>query len=290
MRFRNILYLKGRVRMFNPGLEIGSVLTNDEIRSIFKCGNMGGMRKSNQTNSLIIISDHTKNLYDDKWDGDILHYTGMGKKGDQSINFAQNRTLNESRLNGVKVFLFEVLKAKEYIFMGEVYLCDTPYQASQKDEDGLMRNVWVFPVKVIDEVASTIINQELVIRNFEKKEQKANKLTDEELMSKAKESYSDRVSIRNTQSKTYERNPFVTAFAKRWANGICQLCEKPAPYLNKNGEPHLHTHHIEWLSRGGEDSIFNTIALCPNCHDKMHVMELEEDVIKLKEKIKNQFN
>ncbi|HDR7417805.1 TPA: HNH endonuclease [Bacillus cereus] len=66
---------------------------------------------------------------------------------------------------------------------------------------------------------------------------------------------------------------------------MCQLCDQPAPYLNKKGEPHLHIHHIEWLSRGGEDSIYNTVALCPNCHDKMHVQDLEEDVRKLKEKI-----
>lgn len=81
----------------------------------------------------------------------------------------------------------------------------------------------------------------------------------------------------------YERNTYVSEYAKRRANGICQLCDQPAPYLNKKGEPHLHIHHIEWLSRGGEDSIYNT--LCPNCHDKMHVQDLEEDVRKLKEKI-----
>jgi 5-methylcytosine-specific restriction enzyme A len=59
----------------------------------------------------------------------------------------------------------------------------------------------------------------------------------------------------------YERNPIVTEYAKRWANGICQLCEKPSPFVNKNGLPHLHTHHIEWLSRGGEDSIENVAAI-----------------------------
>ncbi|MFF2855573.1 restriction endonuclease [Peribacillus sp. NPDC058002] len=30
--------------------------------------------------------------------------------------------------------------------------------------------------------------------------------------------------------------------------------------------------------------MYNTIALCPNCHDKMHVLDLEGDVRKLKEK------
>ena len=32
--------------MFNPGLSIGQTLKNSDIVDIFKCGNMGGMRRS----------------------------------------------------------------------------------------------------------------------------------------------------------------------------------------------------------------------------------------------------
>ncbi len=52
---------------FNPGLEIGQILKNDDIVNIFKCGNMGGMRRSKATNTLVIVSDYTKGLYHDKW-------------------------------------------------------------------------------------------------------------------------------------------------------------------------------------------------------------------------------
>lgn len=41
-------------------------------------------------------------------------------------------------------------------------------------------------------------------------------------------------------------------------------------------------HHIIWLLGGGEDTIQNTVALCPNCHRKMHVLNLEFDLQKLK--------
>lgn len=60
--------------MFNPGLEIGQILKNSEIVEIFKCGNMGGMRRSKTTNTLVIVSDYTKGLYHDKWIGGVLHY------------------------------------------------------------------------------------------------------------------------------------------------------------------------------------------------------------------------
>lgn len=88
--------------------------------------------------------------------------------------------------------------------------------------------------------------------------------------------------MRNAVTITYERNAYVSEYAKRRANGVCQLCKKEAPFKNKDGEPYLETHHIEWLSRGGTDTLDNTVALCPNCHRKMHVLDLEVDKEKLK--------
>jgi len=82
------------------------------------------------------------------------------------------------------------------------------------------------------------------------------------------------------------RNRYIAEYAKRKANGVCQLCNMPAPFLDKDGEPYLESHHIEWLSNGGEDSIDNVVALCPNCHKKMHVVNDRNDVRKLQQKIK----
>ncbi|WP_223111555.1 HNH endonuclease [Billgrantia pellis] len=39
---------------------------------------------------------------------------------------------------------------------------------------------------------------------------------------------------------------------------------------------------MEWLAKGGEDTIENTVALCPNCHRKMHALGLEADILRLK--------
>lgn len=76
----------------------------------------------------------------------------------------------------------------------------------------------------------------------------------------------------------YIRDPYISEYAKRRANGICQLCEKPAPFMNSKGEPYLESHHVIWLSAGGDDSVDNVVALCPNCHRKMHIVCAEEDV------------
>jgi 5-methylcytosine-specific restriction protein A len=44
-------------------LQQGIVLTNNQVKEIFQCGNMGGMRRSHATNTLVLICDHTKSLY-----------------------------------------------------------------------------------------------------------------------------------------------------------------------------------------------------------------------------------
>jgi 5-methylcytosine-specific restriction protein A len=36
-----------------------------------------------------------------------------------------------------------------------------------------------------------------------------------------------------------------------------------------------------WLSNGGDDSIQNAVALCPNCHRKMHALNRKADIKKL---------
>ncbi|WP_429628901.1 HNH endonuclease [Tunturiibacter psychrotolerans] len=38
-------------------------------------------------------------------------------------------------------------------------------------------------------------------------------------------------------------------------------------------QPYLECHHIVWLARGGDDTIENTVAMCPNCHRRMHVLD-----------------
>ncbi|WP_241823938.1 hypothetical protein [Enterovibrio norvegicus] len=116
-------------------LSPGTKLDNVQLCDIFGCSPQGGMRRAHQTNTLVIISNHVKSIYDDRWEGGTLHYTGMGANGDQSLAFMQNKTLAESDTNGVGVHLFEVFIDKEYTYVGLVELCGAPYQEPQRDEN-----------------------------------------------------------------------------------------------------------------------------------------------------------
>ena len=114
----------------------------------------------------------------------------------------------------------------------------------------------------------------------ERRERKARRLSPEELAARA--AAAPKVAgQRQTTATSYERDQYVSRFAKERAKGCCELCAKPAPFKKSDGEPYLETHHVTWLSKGGEDSIANTVALCPNCHRKMHELDADLDRAKL---------
>ena len=260
-------------------LTSGTTLNNQELCDIFLCSPQGGMRRAHKTNTLVIVSNHIVSIYDDRWNDNVFHYTGMGTIGDQSLTFAQNKTLSESKDNGVAIHLFEVFVDLEYTYIGQVKLSASPYFEKQPDADNNLRNACVFPLALVDGVAPAIPN-EIEHKPFDAKSKKAQRLSDEQIAKKAQDAKVSKGS-RDVLSKQYHRDPWIAENAKRLAKGICQLCELPAPFLNKNKKPYLEAHHIVWLANGGEDTIKNTVALCPNCHTKMHIVNSSSDVEKL---------
>lgn len=262
----------------------GDHIDNSQLCSIFGCSPQGGMRRSKKTNTLVLVSNHVKSVYEDRWLSDVFHYTGMGMTGDQSLNFGQNRTLAESDDNGVTIHLFEVFTKQQYVYVGRMRLAAKPYQEQQLDSEGNERQVWMFPLKIVEGKQPTV-NGFVINELSTQKENAAERLSVEELIKRAKTAPAQAGSKR-TETTQHDRNPWVSELAQRRANGYCQLCNKPAPFTKANGRPYLETHHIVWLSEGGEDTLANTVALCPNCHRKMHILGINTDLIKLKQAAK----
>ncbi len=118
----------------------------------------------------------------------------------------------------------------------------------------------------------------------EMKERYFDSLSLKQLKQTLLEEQSNKNNRKVTQTAVYNRSVFIKEFARRVAGGICQLCDREAPFLDKQGKPFLEVHHIHYLSRGGSDTIDNVVALCPNCHRKIHQLELEEDIKKIKDR------
>lgn len=73
------------------------------------------------------------------------------------------------------------------------------------------------------------------------------------------------------QVRIFVRNQHVAAAVLLRANGTCEGCGLPAPFIRKsNGLHYLEVHHKIRLADNGDDTVENAIALCPNCHRKAH--------------------
>lgn len=76
---------------------------------------------------------------------------------------------------------------------------------------------------------------------------------------------------RNKGQLGFARRPDVKAWVLRQADGRCELCGEPAPFASEGGVPYLEHHHVVQLANGGSDTVENSVAVCPNCHRRLHL-------------------
>lgn len=262
----------------------GDVIDNERLREIFKCSSQGAVRRSLKTNCLVLIADHTRPACDDKWIGKTFHFTGMGLSGEQGLSFNQNKALCDSNENGTRLFLFEVYEAGNYMYVGEVELALNPYLSRQTDSEKKTRDVTVFPLLLRGNAHPPLRKKDLPAPDEEIVKKKIPIVRPDGPGFPARSSVDDG-GRHDVATEVFDDDQIVAEYAKRKADGVCQLCNKPAPFKDPDGEPFLEIHHIIPLAEGGEDSIGNVVALCPNCHRRMHVLNLPADEVRLKNRV-----
>ena len=77
-------------------------------------------------------------------------------------------------------------------------------------------------------------------------------------------------SVHDRQVTVYSRSQAVKDYIGARANGYCEGCGIPAPFITAKGRPYIEPHHIHRLSDGGPDHPRWVVGLCPNCHRRAH--------------------
>jgi 5-methylcytosine-specific restriction protein A len=77
-----------------------------------------------------------------------------------------------------------------------------------------------------------------------------------------------RIVERTTTS--FERSPLIRAWVLKNAEGRCEACNAISSFKTSDEEFYLEIHHMKPLSVKGTDSVTNAVALCPNCHRRLH--------------------
>ena len=89
-----------------------------------------------------------------------------------------------------------------------------------------------------------------------------------------------------TTAQQFVRDPEVKAWVLQQAAGRCESCGANAPFVSLDNQPFLEVHHVKGLADGGSDTVYNAVALCPNCHREMHhgierEMKIESLILKV---------
>ncbi len=275
--------------MFNPNIKIGDILTESELCSCFGCQTQLGIRLNKANNAIIIVSTPYKRDYADVWDGDTLYYVGTNASSNENGQTLSGHGNNNGALLAVwdsrdkpTIFLFEKYERNKCTYKGVVTLCKEPFMEPKSTDSNYM--IWRFPLQLIETEASVL---NIDFTSLEREESKKGFDDLKHAVDNAKKSRvlgKEHIS-RTVKSVVFDRNPLFSSYVKKRAKGRCDLCGDEAPFIDKDGNPYLESHHVVWLSRGGIDYPDNIVAVCPNCHSRIHVLDDESDKQKLIERL-----
>lgn len=201
--------------------------------------------------------------YADGWqDSGVFLYTGEGQVGDMSFK-AGNLAIRDHDRNGKPLLLFEALgKSKPVRFMGQ-FSCQSWDTFQGEDREGDMRECIRFHLVPSGTERSTTEDGEL---------EEIEGASLEDLRKRAFEASVPRQSKNwNDAPRAYRtRSKAVRDYVLARAGGVCELTDKPAPFLTTSGQPYLEVHHTQRLSDDGPDDPRFVAAICPTIHREIH--------------------
>lgn len=78
--------------------------------------------------------------------------------------------------------------------------------------------------------------------------------------------------LQKNQRDDYEASvSFVHQYVLQRANGFCEACGRPAPFLSNAGSPYLEVHSVRSVVGYGLEQPNALLAMCPACHREAHV-------------------
>ena len=176
-------------------------------------------------------------------------------------NFQANRAISD--YPSVPIFAFVRQAEREAFTLSGVF----EFGSIHSEDDG---SKWFELVRSDQEALQPTVTMEQFTEDAERGIATARRLSVNERRARLKAA-AKTPKRRLVQMYAYARNPDVIVEVLDRADGSCEACFKAAPFARRrNGKPYLEVHHKIPLSLGGEDTVENALALCPNCHRQEH--------------------
>jgi 5-methylcytosine-specific restriction protein A len=253
--------LAGTIPHFVVGREYNR---RDDIHLNYGGSRQSGISSSGACPAIFLFTGDTGEQYGyrDDFDSDnVFSYTGEGQVGDMEFKTG-SRAIRDHAADGRSLYLFRSHgKGKSQKYLGEFVLANYSIRRAP-DRNGQERNVIVFHLPRVDATqdAPTIVSQP------------TSPVSMGEARKKAIAACSGVTGAAGTQAvrTVYERSKAVRDYVLLRANGSCEACSKPAPFLGTDLQPYLEAHHTTRMSDGGVDHPRHVAALCPTCDREIH--------------------
>jgi 5-methylcytosine-specific restriction enzyme A len=200
--------------------------------------------------------------YEDDWiDDGVYLYVGEGQVGDMQFR-AGNKAIRDHAQNGKELLLFKTLgKGRPVRFDGR-FACSSWEYRRGPDKEGNDRQIIAFHLISTDDEELADDHKTLAPTgvSLDELRRRAYRAATETATGKSK----------NARQTYYQRSQAVKDYVLARAAGICESCDKPAPFNRQKGDPYLEPHHTRRVSDAGPDHPRWVAAVCPNCHREIH--------------------
>ncbi|PSH58755.1 HNH endonuclease [Phyllobacterium endophyticum] len=245
------------------GFERGRIYNRrKDIHARFGGQQQGGIITPALHSLVVIITgeEGAEHGYADRWQPEgVFEYFGEGQVGDMSMR-AGNKAIAEHSIEGKSLLLFT--KTKAGLRFEDEFVYESHHIERAPDREKNLRDAMVFELRPIASVVEVV--------EEEPPTAKAAAVELEELRKKAIAAAKESPGKTKTTTTVFERSRHVRDYVVARAKGTCEGCKGPAPFLRSNGVPYLEPHHIRRMTDGGPDDPRHVIALCPNCHRRVH--------------------
>lgn len=262
----------GIIHMF--GFEVGRIYKRrKDIHGLFGGQQQGGISTPRSHPVVIAFtgSSGVQHGYEDGWsDCGVFNYFGEGQVGPMTFT-GGNKAIRDHVEEGKELLVFEKVRRDGSVrFMG-VFACIGFEYKDAPDRERNVRQAIVFHLVPQGDFADEV----------EQETDLPSSLTDLRDRAYLDANLGGSTSTPSKSRKSaFKRSLVVKAYALRRADGFCEYCDEPAPFLTQDGKPFLEVHHIMRLSDGGPDRPDRVAAVCPNCHRAAHYSGIAGEIKK----------
>ncbi len=237
----------------------GRVYVRRELHDTFGGQRQGGISTPRNQPLIFIFtgSGGAAYGYADSRDQDgVFHYFGEGRVGHMEFRGGP-RAIRDHARNEKELHLFEQAGRGRVRYVEEM-LCTGFKPKQAPDRDGSMRSAIVFQLLPITGM------------EVDGSDEKQDDLSLSELAAAADADPAEESEPKDGVRKTYARSLALKRYVRTRAAGKCEGCGRNAPFLTTGGSPYLEAHHTLKRSDSGPGDRASVIALCPNCHSRVH--------------------